>query len=569
MGSTAMHARCSSRNAAFAILAMILAATTRHSAYTAEGFAPSPSIAARIDCRSSRGRGGGGRRGGCSGGGEPPALFRPRPRTINGKGNGNVNGNSNGGLGGGSTALSSSLYSSLSPLGSVSILALIVLVHEMGHYLAAVLQGIKVEEFSVGFGPKLVGFKGKEGVSYVLRALPLGGYVKFPENYDVEEVQKRELQEMKEEMGSSKSKSKIESKSKSKSKSETDGGGKVRFVWPWSSDYKTRPNSNSSSSNSVNSPGRNSKGGGGGGKASAGVDVEYYTDPNLLQNRPWPQRLLVLSSGVLFNLMLSFSLYFASATVLSGIPVSTVDPGIAISKRPALNGPADGSLEMGDVILGMTGVDLPYDGRLKTSQRSVDALVSKVRASSPGEPLQLKLKGKSGPERTVTLTPARNSDGYMSLGIVLSPNVSKVTRVKADSLPTAVRQAAGELWRVTDATASGFSSFFKSLASPKKSGPTSLTGPIGVIKVGSDVIRDPDPYAAVSFAAAISVNLAVVNSLPLPSLDGGQIAFVLAEAATRKKIDQRKQEKINAYALFLLLLASLSTFFTDIINIFG
>jgi len=56
--------------------------------------------------------------------------------------------------------------------------------------------------------------------------------------------------------------------------------------------------------------------------------------------------------------------------------------------------------------------------------------------------------------------------------------------------------------------------------------------------------------------AAVSINLAVVNSLPLPALDGGQIAFVIVEGARGRKIEQKTQDDINAYALFLLLVVS-------------
>ena len=68
----------------------------------------------------------------------------------------------------------------------------------------------------------------------------------------------------------------------------------------------------------------------------------------------------------------------------------------------------------------------------------------------------------------------------------------------------------------------------------------------------------------VGFAAAISCNLAVVNSLPLPALDGGQLVFVLAEGLIGKKVDQKRQEEINALALFLLLAFSLNTAVGDV-----
>jgi len=96
----------------------------------------------------------------------------------------------------------SSLSGITAPIGSISVLAFVILIHEGGHFLAARSQGIKVQEFSVGVGPKLFGFtrggtaKSKkdqeivdeededQAIEFNLRAIPLGGYVRFPENYN-------------------------------------------------------------------------------------------------------------------------------------------------------------------------------------------------------------------------------------------------------------------------------------------------------------------------------------------------------------------------------------------------
>ncbi|MEZ5811467.1 MAG: RIP metalloprotease [Rhizobiaceae bacterium] len=61
----------------------------------------------------------------------------------------------------------------------VIVLAVVVFVHEMGHYLVGRLCGIGVQAFSIGFGPELVGFNDRHGTRWKLSAIPLGGYVKF------------------------------------------------------------------------------------------------------------------------------------------------------------------------------------------------------------------------------------------------------------------------------------------------------------------------------------------------------------------------------------------------------
>ena len=68
-----------------------------------------------------------------------------------------------------------------SVLQALGVLAAIITVHEAGHFLAARLQGIHVTQFAIGFGPTLAKYKGKQ-VEYSLRAIPLGGFVAFPDD---------------------------------------------------------------------------------------------------------------------------------------------------------------------------------------------------------------------------------------------------------------------------------------------------------------------------------------------------------------------------------------------------
>lgn len=64
-----------------------------------------------------------------------------------------------------------------------------IFVHELGHFLAAKWRGLKVERFSIGFGPRIVGWKGKDGCDYRISLLPLGGYVALPQLADMEAIE--------------------------------------------------------------------------------------------------------------------------------------------------------------------------------------------------------------------------------------------------------------------------------------------------------------------------------------------------------------------------------------------
>ena len=65
-------------------------------------------------------------------------------------------------------------------LTSITVLGFLIFFHEMGHFLAAILQGIYVDGFSIGFGPAIIKKKYKN-ITYSLRAFPLGGFVSFPD----------------------------------------------------------------------------------------------------------------------------------------------------------------------------------------------------------------------------------------------------------------------------------------------------------------------------------------------------------------------------------------------------
>lgn len=250
-----------------------------------------------------------------------------------------------------------------SPLLAILVLASVILVHEAGHFLAARYFQIKVQEFSVGIGPKLLGYTSpKDQIDYSLRLIPFGGYVRFPENYNVTLVQQQEQQQEEEERQrrrSSNSKNNKPSTSTTVSIAPTtttkSSDNRLQqfltnfFSFPKpsttpdiitaSNSYKNvKSKSSSSSSSSVTA-----------------LPIEYYTDPNLLQNRPWVQRLIVLSGGVIFNILLSFLLYLGQATVGYGLPKPTFAPGAMVTQEPYPTLPSYGYLHPGDVIVEING----------------------------------------------------------------------------------------------------------------------------------------------------------------------------------------------------------------------
>eukprot|EP00584_Thalassiosira_punctigera_P026441 CAMPEP_0172577492 /NCGR_PEP_ID=MMETSP1067-20121228/138257_1 /TAXON_ID=265564 ORGANISM="Thalassiosira punctigera, Strain Tpunct2005C2" /NCGR_SAMPLE_ID=MMETSP1067 /ASSEMBLY_ACC=CAM_ASM_000444 /LENGTH=606 /DNA_ID=CAMNT_0013370179 /DNA_START=34 /DNA_END=1854 /DNA_ORIENTATION=+ len=521
-----------------------------------------------------------------------------------------------------------------SPLGSVAVLAFVILVHEAGHFIAARSLGMNVDEFSVGVGPRIVGVRrrlvdGKfifekiddakkeegqdgpeglfdDGIEFSLRALPLGGYVRFPENYNrtlafEQEVAARKARDearlMRTEDASALEKT-LESiaansvvfnvltlgllkKWQSDREEEQfrqavedarvgslrmgiSNGSKKRSWWtamPWARKKDEQEELNEKDKLAIL-------------EAAKIPDIDYFEDPNLLQNRPWQERAIVLSGGVVFNILLAFACYFGELTGGKGMPTPVFDAGAVVSQMPSKDSPSFELLKQGDIIVGVndriTSAPSPKAG-IWSSQKQISSIISTIRKTPEGQSVKLTIVHGKNTEiaESVTIMPRRNDDGISSIGVMLGPNYLRTDMVQASNILDAISKAGSAVYEITSETARSIVGLLLGFALGKGlPAGASMSGPIGVVKSGAEVVSKSDFAAVVAFAATISVNLAVVNALPLPALDGGQLAFVLAEAAAGRKISQRLQENINAGALLVLLCISFGTAVGDVTSIF-
>jgi len=474
------------------------------------------------------------------------------------------------------SSLTSALASSVSSAGALAVLAGIILVHESGHYLAARTFGIEVEEFSVGFGPKIAGVE-LFGNAFNLRFLPLGGYVRFPENYNTTLVleQERKAFEAREDNRQQKNERSVgdsilnaltfgvlERCRNEKQKKELERQAQERNKLPWWKKIGSSSNKDAASNNPAD--------------AGDDIEIEYYDDPNLLQNRSWRQRAVVLSAGVIFNLLLSFSLYFGEISYGSGIPRRVFEAGAAVVSRPLPSAAASGLLQAGDIILGINGEPVSVSQRPDTyrAQQSIDDFIKKIRSTPDGESIKLSvLHPKERNPVEVNVKPRRtiledgSTAGPQTIGVSLKPNIVRTDLVRSDSVLEAASLATQYVGELTRETGAGLLSVFAGFFSGSSSG-AQVSGPIGLIRSGSEVVSTKSWTPVILFAAAISVNLAVINAFPLPALDGGQLVFVLFEGLTGRKVNQRLEEGITSVFILLLILLSASAAFGDITSIF-
>lgn len=351
------------------------------------------------------------------------------------------------------------------------MLGFIIFVHESGHFLAARMQGIRVKNFSIGFGPRLFNFSpSKSETEFTIRLLPLGGYVSFPEHSTFDE--------------------------------------------------------------------------------KSGETI-VSDDPDMLQNRPLLDRALVISAGVIANVILAWTCIFASISSV-GLPTYAFGPGVTIANVVDVEGAAaKAGVRAGDVILQVDGKDIIQ------SLDNASIVAEKIRTSG-GRGINFRLL-RDEQEFNMQIRPkCCTPEGNALMGVQLVPNAT-VTRVRPPTILKSIQTTNREFSRLSSQTWSGLASIVSNFQGSSQQ----LAGPIGVVSMGADLARN-DTAALLTFCAVISINLALINSLPLPALDGGQMTFLIIEALRGAPVSLRVQDAINRTALLLFLAFSGVLFFGDL-----
>ncbi|MFM2305155.1 MAG: hypothetical protein RLZZ135_2568 [Cyanobacteriota bacterium] len=357
----------------------------------------------------------------------------------------------------------------MSTLAAIGVLALLIFVHELGHFLAARLQGIYANKFSIGFGPIVLKYQGQQ-TEYALRALPLGGFVGFPDD---------------------------------------------------DPDSDIPPN-----------------------------------DPNLLRNRPILDRAIVISAGVIANLIFAYFLLVVQVGV-TGFQQISYQPGVVVS------GIADSlSTAAGKAGIHAKDVILAVDKRQLGSSKSAIVELMTAIQEHPQIPLTFEIR-RDAQTIELQVTPDVNGEGKGQIGVKLSPNAEIVTE-RAQNPIDALTKGATEFERVSILTIQGLAQLVTNFGETA----SQVAGPIKIVEIGSN-IASTNIAGLLQFGALISINLAVMNILPLPALDGGQLAFLLFEALLGKPLPQKIQETVMQTGLVLLLGLGVFLIVRDTANLAG
>lgn len=338
----------------------------------------------------------------------------------------------------------------MSVLAAITVLAILILVHELGHFLAARSQGIYVNRFSLGFGPTLWKYQGSQ-TEYAVRAFPLGGFVGFPDD---------------------------------------------------------DPDSNISPD-----------------------------DPNLLRNRPILDRAVVVSAGVIANLVFAYLVLVVLFGIV-GIPDLQYKPGVIVQPDTEQSLAYEAGIRKGDIIITV------QDKELKASKHSITLLKTEIE-NHPNQPVYLKIQ-RQQENLSLYITP-QLKDSKGRIGIKLIENATQIYH-RPLNIQEVFSTAANKFQQLVVRTFQGFGQLITNFQNTADK----LAGPVKIVEAGAKLAAT-DSTNLLFFAAIISINLAVINILPLPALDGGQLAFLLIEGLRGKPLPNRIQENVMQTGLVLLL----------------
>lgn len=283
-------------------------------------------------------------------------------------------------------------------------------------------------------------------------------------------------------------------------------------------------------------------------------------------SRPRILQALVLVAGILMNLafawvLLTGTLALGTTRALSPDEVASSPDAVLMVANVLPGSPAaKAGLVAGDSILSVQGAGGEYKG--------VDAsgFTAFVAEHEAGIPLLLHVRAQNGTERDVSLSAAKgtlaNNPERAAIGVAVA-----TAGTVAVPLWEAPWQGAQLTWGVTKETGVGLWHFFSGLAT-FSADLTQVSGPIGIAGAVGDAAHH-GLASLMSLTAVISINLALINLIPIPALDGGRLLFVAIEAIIRKPLPAYATRAVNTVGFGMLILLMVVITAHDVFKIFG
>jgi regulator of sigma E protease len=320
------------------------------------------------------------------------------------------------------------------------ILGTLVVIHELGHFVAARVAGVRVLEFGIGFPPRAKVMRSKGETLYTLNWLPIGGFVKLE-----------------------------------------------------------------------------------------GEDGDNATDPRAFSSKSLPIRLGILVAGVVMNVLLAFVIFTGIVWLASpqvGAKFAEVQSG-----SPA----ASAGLQPGETIVAVNG---------ERFQVFVQPSLVEVLRANAGQSVTLTVLGTDGATREVTTTlrdPSQIDKDHGALGIVDIEGAYDGTTTSND-LGTAIKIGWEQTVAAMGIIIGGLASLVGGIVTNPTAPPEGAAGPIGIAVTIGDYFFKAGPIFTLYIAGILSANLAVVNILPFPPLDGGRMLMITLKRIFGSRISLRAEQ---------------------------
>ena len=343
-------------------------------------------------------------------------------------------------------------------LPTIFVLGLLIFIHELGHFILAKLVGIRVERFSLGFPPRLIGKKIGD-TDYCISAIPLGGYVKMAGMID----------------------------------------------------------------ESMDSDG-------------------IKGEPDEFMSKPIWARVLVISAGPIFNILLAIAI-FAAAFYMTGV----AEPVGPVVEQVFDNTPAQKiGLQKGDIIRKID--DKPI--------RTWDDLIAIIHHSA-GKELNIEWE-RNGEILSAKVVPIK--DEIQNIGLI---GFSPKSEIKPVGLFRAIKLGAVRSWELTALLGRSLKLIFTGTVSVGEG----LAGPVRIAQMAGESAKSGFGNLMM-FAALLSLNLGLINIFPFPVLDGGHLVMLAIEGITGRPLSVKVKLAIQQVGMVLLLALMAFIIFKDITHVF-
>ncbi|WP_283576359.1 RIP metalloprotease RseP [Limosilactobacillus oris] len=410
----------------------------------------------------------------------------------------------------------------------ILVFGILVLVHEYGHYYFAKRAGILVREFSIGMGPK-IWWTRKNGTTYTVRLLPVGGYVRLAGSDDEDEDELRPGTPVTLQLNQDGQVVTINASSKATlfqgipmqlvASDLVDGLWVKGYVNGDESELKTYPVNHDATV-----------------VEHDGTVVQIAPRDVQFRSASLPARMITNFAGPMNNFILSLLVFIILGFTLTGVPTNSNQ----IGKVNAGSVAAKAGLVAGDRITKVNSTKVANWAELATNL-----------SSKPNQQVKLTYTHK-GETKTTTVRPQAVKQGKETVGqIGILEQQEKGIRARLMFGWQQFIQAGTLIFAVLGHMFThGFSL-------------NDLGGPVAIY-AGTSQATALGINGVLNFLALLSINLGIVNLLPIPALDGGKLLLNIIEAVIRRPIPERAEGIVTMLGFMILLVLMILVTWNDI-----